>query len=117
MSAISKYLAAIGRRGGKAGKGSAAKAASAKKANAARWKGHRKTKRVTRRANVGISDPAHQSYDCNHDAMPGSLHPACWTTPAVVSNGQGLLPPNTESRPRATGKHPKRNPTGKPMAR
>ena len=40
MSAVSKYLAAIGRRGGKAGKGSAAKAASAKKANAARWKGN-----------------------------------------------------------------------------
>jgi hypothetical protein len=46
MSAVSKYLAAIGRLGGKAGKGSAAKAASAKKANAARWKGHRKTERV-----------------------------------------------------------------------
>ena len=51
MSTVSKYLAAIGRRGGQAGKGSAAKAASAKKANAARWKGHRKTKRVTAKPN------------------------------------------------------------------
>ena len=55
MSAVSKYLAAIGRRGGHAGKGSAAKAASAKKANAARWKGHRKTERVTAKPN----DQAH----------------------------------------------------------
>jgi len=47
MSAVTKYLAAIGRQGGKAGKGSPAKADSAKKANAARWKKHRKTKRVT----------------------------------------------------------------------
>ena len=47
MSAVSKYLAAIGRRGGKAGKGSAAKAASAKKANAARWEKHRATDRLT----------------------------------------------------------------------
>ena len=51
MSAISKYLAAIGRRGGQAGKGSAAKAASAKKANAARWEKHRKTKGVPAKPN------------------------------------------------------------------
>ena len=55
MSAVSKYLAAIGRRGGQAGKGSAAKAASAKKANAARWKGHRKAERVPAKPN----DQAH----------------------------------------------------------
>ena len=36
MSAISKYLAAIGRRGGKSK--SAAKTAAARKANAARWR-------------------------------------------------------------------------------
>jgi hypothetical protein len=42
-----KYLAAIGRRGGKAGKGSAAKAASAKKANAARWEKHRAANQAT----------------------------------------------------------------------
>lgn len=60
MSAVSKYLAEIGRRGGKAGKGSAAKAASAKKANAARWKGHRKTKRVTAKSNVKVSDGSGQ---------------------------------------------------------
>ena len=47
MSAVSKYLAAIGRRGGKAGKGSEAKAASAKKANAARWEKHRTAKQAT----------------------------------------------------------------------
>lgn len=52
MSAISKYLAAIGRRGGEAGKGSAAKAASAKKANAARWEKHRKTKGVPAKPNT-----------------------------------------------------------------
>ena len=46
-----KYLAAIGRRGGKAGKGSAAKAASAKKANAARWEKHRKAKGVAAKSN------------------------------------------------------------------
>jgi len=56
MSAVSKYLAAIGRRGGQAGKGSAAKAASAKKANAARWKGHRKTERIPAKPNIGMSD-------------------------------------------------------------
>ena len=39
-----KYLAAIGRRGGKAK--SAAKTAAARKANAARWRNH-KPKRVT----------------------------------------------------------------------
>jgi hypothetical protein len=44
--AAKEYLAAIGRRGGKAGKGSAAKAASARKANAARWEKHRKAKRA-----------------------------------------------------------------------
>ena len=54
MSAVSKYLAAIGRRGGKAGKGSEAKAASAKKANAARWKKHRKTKGVPAKPNIII---------------------------------------------------------------
>ena len=48
-----KYLAAIGRRGGKAGKGSAAKAASAKKANAARWEKHRKSKCVAAKSNAG----------------------------------------------------------------
>jgi len=51
-----KYLAIIGAKGGKAGKGSAAKAASAKKANAARWKGHRKTKRVPAKPNPALSD-------------------------------------------------------------
>ena len=51
MSAVTKYLATIGAKGGKAGKGSAAKAASAKKANAARWKGHRKSKRVPAKPN------------------------------------------------------------------
>ena len=56
MSAVSKYLAAIGARGGKAGKGSAAKAASAKKANAARWKGHRKTERVPATPNDKLTD-------------------------------------------------------------
>ena len=52
MSAVSKYLAAIGRRGGEAGKGSAAKAASAKNANAARWEKHRAAKRVTAKPNA-----------------------------------------------------------------
>jgi len=47
MSAVSKYLAAIGRRGGQAGKGSAAKAASAKAANAARWEKHRAAKQAS----------------------------------------------------------------------
>lgn len=51
MSAVTKYLAAIGRRGGIAGKGSAAKADSAKKANAARWEKHRKTKGVNAKPN------------------------------------------------------------------
>jgi hypothetical protein len=51
MSAVTKYLSAIGAKGGKAGKGSAAKAASAKKANAARWKWHRKTERVPAKPN------------------------------------------------------------------
>lgn len=51
MSAVSKYLAAIGRRGGEAGKGSAAKAASAKNANAARWAKHRKAKGVAAKSN------------------------------------------------------------------
>ena len=41
---VAKYLAAIGRRGGKAGKGSEAKKASAKKANAARWAKYRAEK-------------------------------------------------------------------------
>jgi hypothetical protein len=44
MSEIKKYLAEIGRRGGKAGKGSPAKRASAKKANAARWAKYRAQK-------------------------------------------------------------------------
>lgn len=61
MSAISKYLAAIGRRGGEAGKGSAAKAASAKKANAARWEKHRKTKGVPAKPNTKMSQPGGQS--------------------------------------------------------
>ena len=68
MSAISKYLAAIGRRGGEAGKGSAAKAASAKKANAARWKGHRKAERVPAKPN----DQAHiQTPDSDGGAQKG----------------------------------------------
>lgn len=43
-NAVKDYLAAIGRRGGKAGKGSAAKKASAKKANTARWAKYRAKK-------------------------------------------------------------------------
>jgi hypothetical protein len=46
---VRKYLAAIGRRGGKAK--SAAKTAAARKANAARWRNH-KTKRVAMTSNI-----------------------------------------------------------------
>lgn len=60
MNDVAKeYLAAIGRRGGKAGKGSAAKAASAKKANAARWKGHRKAERGAAKEDSAHSTKPH----------------------------------------------------------
>jgi len=48
---VSKYLAAIGRRGGKAK--SQAKTEAARKANAARWRNH-KPKRVTATPNNRI---------------------------------------------------------------
>ena len=52
---IKAYLAAIGRRGGKAK--SAAKTAAARKANAARWRGH-KPKRVTATPNADLRQDA-----------------------------------------------------------
>ena len=48
-----KYLASIGRRGGKAK--SVAKTAAARKANAARWRNH-KPKRVTATPNKVLSN-------------------------------------------------------------
>ena len=64
MSAKNPAAVALGRLGGKAGTG-AAKARTSEQARAAvaaRWaKTKRKPKRVARRSNVGISDPAQKT--------------------------------------------------------
>ena len=44
-AATRKYLAEIGRRGGKAGKGTPLRREIAKRAAAARWRGHKKRQR------------------------------------------------------------------------
>ena len=44
-AATKKYLADIGRRGGKAGKGTPLRREIAKRAAAARWRGHKKRQR------------------------------------------------------------------------